>query len=309
MNKLILPVLVLALVRLSCAEVGVVVEFPNGTQHTECIDIGDGSSAYKIMKRASIETVWTDDGMWGRALCMIDDVGSDPAGTSCSDWSSYWAFSLALDRDSGWTTHSPVGSTAGDCWNRDYTTPSYDGHYCARDGDVLGYHFTDQFPSGYPRFFGFEDICGKEPKRGVVKKKQLMSSRPYWKQYAEDCGIDYTDRIPAQNLVKLCRDHKAEQLLLNNDSEMVAEDLSAEPLKRVDYDYRPKLITDLKKPFTVILTSGGGTLGGLSVSINGREYILGRDGSVSFPVERGSYRLVFSQPGFEQLKVTFRIGA
>jgi hypothetical protein len=34
----------------------------------------------------------------------------------------------------------PVGWDAGDtCWNRD--SLSYDGHYCARDGDVLGYAY------------------------------------------------------------------------------------------------------------------------------------------------------------------------
>ena len=245
MNRLFLPVLVLALAGLSCAEVGVVVELPNGSIIPRCVSVPDGSSAYRILRSTGLETEWSDDGPWGRALCKIEGVGSEPVGTACSDWNSYWAFSLSLNRSDGWTCHSPVGFTAGGCWNRDYRTPSYEGHYCARDGDVLGFHFTDNFPSGYPEFLSFADICGEKPNRGPVQKKILQSSRPFWRRYAEDCGIEYTDRIPPQNLARRCREHRAEQqkaeeFSQKNNTDIIAEGFGGSSLRGVEYDTTPK---------------------------------------------------------------------
>jgi|GEM_PF-2728404 len=143
-----------------CADVAVVVEFPDGCVRTDCVSISDGSSGYSVIQRSDFDALWSDEGPWGRGLCKINDIGTEKQGANCEWTSYYWAFSLALDGDGSWTMHSPVGHTAGDCWDRD--PASFEGHYCAQDGDVLGYEFTNEFPSGYPRFVSFDQICGSD---------------------------------------------------------------------------------------------------------------------------------------------------
>jgi len=195
--------LIILLIGCASAKVGVLVEFPGGDLYIDCVDISENSSAYSILQKTSLELDWTNDGAWGRALCKIDDTGSDPAGDSCSDWSSYWAFSLSLNKDSSWTTHAPVGFTMGGCWNRDYTTPSYDGHYCAQDGDVIGLHYTNSFPSGYPEFKSFYSICEESPPR--KDRVILRSSLKYWTEYALSCGLEFDRTTSPQNIRYLCR--------------------------------------------------------------------------------------------------------
>jgi hypothetical protein len=321
MKKLVFLLCFLALMSFASAKVGVVVEFPNGTVYTECVSVSDGKSAYDILGKSSLDSDWTDDGMWGRALCMIDGVGSEPSGDACSDWSSYWAFSLSLDGDNGWTTHSPVGFTAGGCWNRDYETPSYDGHYCAQGGDVIGFEYTDDFPSGYPKFRSFAEICPeKEKEKGPRQKQILRSSRPYWKKFAADCGIVYNESLAPQTLRRLCDEnlrainYAAEpgSALEENATNGTAASGSAESnepsLRPLAYDYKPKVIEDFNEPFRVFFSSEGFVLSGLSVIVNGRNYTTSEDGTISFGIGLGDYLVTAGYPGFENLSVIFRIG-
>lgn len=290
---------------LASANVGLLVEFPNGTVYTTCVSISDGANAYQIFKKASLDSEWSDDGQWGRALCRINGVGSDPAGAGCSDWVYYWAFSLAMDRDNDWTTHSPVGFTAGSCWNRDWTTPSFDGHYCAKDGDVLGFQYTDDFPSGYPEFMSFDEICPKN--EGRRDRVILRSSEPYWKKYAEDCNIEYAKYLAPQNLVAMCEEHKADLLLLNNTT-ISAEELSSKPKieKEIPYGYSPKIITDLSAPFSISFYLNN-TLIGITIKVNGASYTT-NNGTISFNIAHGDYLVELNVPGFKEFRKIFRIG-
>jgi hypothetical protein len=257
--------------------------------------------------------------MWGRALCKIDGIGSDPVGDACSDWSSYWAFSLSLDRDNGWTTHSPVGFTAGSCWNRDYETPSYDGHYCAQDGDVIGLHYTNAFPSGHPDFESFASICEPEEEyTGPIRKTLLMSSRPYWKEYCENCGIPYDQTMYPQNLRNLCEEKLAKMNGTSNltgnvtdainitDNETDLNITNTTPrLGKISYTYSPKEIF-AGRLFTVLFSTGGVFLTNLPVTVNGVSYTTDPYGAVSFKIESGDYLVEASYPGFENLRVIFR---
>jgi hypothetical protein len=320
MKKLILLTAIFAMLPLALADVGVIAEFPNGTVYSDCVKVSDGKNVYQILQETDLDAGWSDDGMWGRALCMINGVGSEPSGDACSDWSSYWAFSLSLDTDNDWTAHSPVGFTAGSCWNRDHETPSYDGHYCAKDGDVIGLHYTDDFPSGYPEFISFEALCAKEEKTGPIEKQLLMSSRPFWKRYCEDCGITYDETLAPQTLRRLCDEKKnqtnytTEELgLAQNDNLTGAQDSAAAvgnatKGKKINYVYKPQIIVDFSEPFRVFFNSEDYILGGLPVIVNGESYTTSPDGMISFKVDLGDYRVDICYPDFENLSVIFRIG-
>ncbi len=279
------------------ADVGLVVEFPDGSVHTECVEVSDGASAYSILKSSGLESGWSSSSEWGHALCMINGVGSAPAGDACSDWSSYWAFSLALDGDGGWTAHSPVGYDAGGCWNRDYETPSYDGHYCAQDGDVLGFHFTDEFPSGHPEFSSFGEICTKQDDAGPVRKTLLMTSRPFWKSYTGKCGIPYDETLAPQNIVRMCKDKMAQ------DAAALAA-RGCDSLKEMSYTYSPHVITMPGEIFTIRFPIPAGA----TVFVNGAELKTYEDGSVSFSVRNGEYLVELAYPCYKDFKKRFVIG-
>ena len=95
MGKTLLLAAIFAILPLALGDIGVIVEFPNGTVYSDCVGVSDGKNTYQILQATDLDAGWSDDGTWGRALCKINGVGSDPSGDACSDWSSYWAFSLS----------------------------------------------------------------------------------------------------------------------------------------------------------------------------------------------------------------------
>jgi len=304
---------ILAFASIASANVGIIVEFPNGTVYTQCVSVSDGKDTYDVLGKTELDAEWTGNGQWGRGLCMIDGVGSEPAGDACSDWNSYWAFSLALDKDGSWTTHSPVGFTMGECWNRDYETPSFDGHYCTKDGDVIGLHYTNEFPSGYPKFTSFDEICQEtDSDNGPQKKAMLMSSRPYWRAYAEGCGINFTDMVSPQELRKRCDEHQAELFALGNGSiaaEMFSEGIGeAGLIQAINFDYSPKVLNSLPALFIINFSSENEPLVNREVTVNGRILITDSSGSISFTVENGDYLVELAPTGFAPFSKIFRIG-
>ena len=129
-KALIAALLALILAATAQAErIGVVVTFPDGTTHKECIETEDNASAYEIMQQTSLPLGWSYDSTWGHGMCSINSIGCPEDNCYCS--SDYWGFYIGT----GSWHYSPVGFDAGDCWNRDWN--SWDGHYCARDGDLI----------------------------------------------------------------------------------------------------------------------------------------------------------------------------
>jgi hypothetical protein len=290
----------------NAADVGVVVEFPNGTVYTQCVEISDGESAYRLLRETELDIDWSGKGAWGRALCMINGVGDDVVGDGCDWGSDYWGFYLALDNGTSWD-YSPVGFDMGDCWNREFD--SFSGHYCAQDGDMVGFAY-----GGFgtkPDFRKFTQVCRNPKEDGnphLVKKRILMSSRPFWKNYAAECGIEYTDRLPAQNLVRRCKQKLAKEPV-NRTLELEDTEVETEEKKPIFYDYSPKKIESIGDPFTVSLSSlGGELLPNLTVFVNGFVYTTDDSGSFSFPSARGDHIITASPEGFEELRVTFRMG-
>ncbi len=135
------------------ANIGIVVEFPDSKIITECVNVPDNSDGYKLLQKTSLDIGWSEESTFGHALCEINNVGEDVKGTGCDWGSEYWAFLISGGSD--WE-YSPVGFDAGDsCWNGGLS--SYDGHYCAKDKDVLG--FAHGPWGARPDFYTYDEIC------------------------------------------------------------------------------------------------------------------------------------------------------
>jgi len=150
---LVFLILVLANVAFA-ANVGVVVKLSDSKTIIECVNVKDNSNGYTVLQKTSLDIGWSEKGEFGHALCNIDGVGDSVSGTGCK-WGpdNYWAF---LVSDGSKWEYSSVGFDAGtSCWNRDLF--SYDGHYCARDKEVIGLAYG---PYGSkPDFYTYEAIC------------------------------------------------------------------------------------------------------------------------------------------------------
>jgi len=135
-------------------KVGVILTFPDGTTQTECIDATTNQNAYEILEKTGINMEWSYHPIWGHGLCGINGFGCPADNCWCT--SDYWGFYIA---DKGSWKYSPVGFDAGDeCWNRDWN--SFDGHYCASEGDMLGLAYG---PYGTkPEKASFEDVCQQD---------------------------------------------------------------------------------------------------------------------------------------------------
>ncbi len=128
------------------AKVGLVVDFPDGSVHVECLNVGDGDNGYNVLRSADLNTRWAGPGTYGHSLCKIDDIGNTIGAGGCWDTEN-WAFWIMLSGSGSWV-EMPVGHDGGSsCWNRD--TSSWDGHYCATDGDVIGYVYGEYICVGW----------------------------------------------------------------------------------------------------------------------------------------------------------------
>lgn len=136
----------------SAVRVGVVVEFPDGTVTSECIETPAGTDGYQLMRKINLDIAWSDGGVWGHGLCGINGTGCPSDNCYCST-EEYWSFHTL---SGGTWNYMPVGWDAGDnCWNGDVN--SYVGHYCTQEGDVLGYAYG---PWGTkPAYKRFDEIC------------------------------------------------------------------------------------------------------------------------------------------------------
>ncbi|MBN1157527.1 hypothetical protein JXA85_07950 [Candidatus Woesearchaeota archaeon] len=140
--------------------VAVVVEMPDGTVNQQCVNVDDGTSAYDILAKTKNTLIWSSPSLYGHALCKVNGVGDDVAGTVCNWGNEFWSFFIY---DSGWKV-SPVGfDGTGGCWNKDYG--SFMGHYCGEHGAMIGLArvSTSTNSSIYqnePPVVEFSNICG-----------------------------------------------------------------------------------------------------------------------------------------------------
>jgi len=156
--KLILAVstlLILTAGFAAAANVALIVALPNGTTIERCINTEEGTDGYKIFQKSGIKSEWSYSAGLGHFLKSV-------AGYSGSESDGYWTFFI-YDYASGTWKTSPVGSDGGSCWNRDFS--SYSGHYCAQQGDMLGWVRTKwdmntYSPEENPPQEDFSKVCG-----------------------------------------------------------------------------------------------------------------------------------------------------
>jgi hypothetical protein len=77
----------------SAADVGIVVEFPDGSVKTDCVSVAASASGYDILQQSTFDIGWSDSGAFGRSLCKINGVGDEISGAACVwDPDLSWAF-------------------------------------------------------------------------------------------------------------------------------------------------------------------------------------------------------------------------
>jgi hypothetical protein len=150
MNRLLLLLAGLALLAAAAdaARVGVVVEFPEGGTFMKCVDAGDKADAYEILQESGAAVTWTKDAEYGHGICAILDVGCQDSGCVCR--SRHWNF--FVNRNGAWTM-SPVGYDGGSGCQE---------HYCAREGDVLGFTFSSK--GDPPGDASYRTVCPPQKK-------------------------------------------------------------------------------------------------------------------------------------------------
>jgi hypothetical protein len=132
----------------SAAKVALVVDFPDNTTYTGCLTVENGSSGFDVLNAAPVSPTWGGPHpIYGHSLCKINGFGTEANAGGCEWGAESWAYWAIKSGGSSWTS-IPVGHDGGeDCWNRDPS--SWDGHYCAVDGDVVGYVFGAYDPITY----------------------------------------------------------------------------------------------------------------------------------------------------------------
>jgi hypothetical protein len=287
MKAILTMIMVACLFGTATANVGVVVEFPDGEIYTECVDIED-ADGYEVMEASDLDLDWSHYSGMGYSLDEINGVGPyDP------ETGRYWNLYEAINSDS-WDFAS-VGVSS----------------LTFNNGDRIGWIYTT-YGSEEPKEVSFDDICvEKEDDKGPRQKKILMSSRPFWKDYCRRCGIEYNPELGPQMLRQLCHEKQSTENATNssasNDTNKTGH-IKARPTK-VSFDYSPKKIKDFRKPFTVRFFNGDMPLKNLTVMVNGEEHRTNSSGIVSFDINMGDYLVKFSNPGYELFRRIFRIGA
>ena len=249
----------------SAVNVGVVVEFPDGTIHKECVGVSEDSDGYETLERSSLDIGWSEESMFGHALCNIDGVGEDVIGTSCAWGSEYWGFFLA--DNSAWG-YMPVGFDGTDtCWNRDFS--SWEGNYCAKEGDVIGLAHGSYGTE--PTFYSFAEVC--ENKLAVKDVKIYVDDD---KNSADEDGGKIKDVLPGsildiqvkvENLFTEDEDIEIRNIKVKavieeiddgDDEEDEADEFDLDPEDEDTADLRLKVPYDVKdKNFDMTLTVEG----------------------------------------------------
>ena len=71
-------------------QVGLVIAFPDGTEHLEIVTVPTAATTFAVLQKAKI-TLASDDGGFGPGVCGINSVGC-PATNCFCDAAHYWAY-------------------------------------------------------------------------------------------------------------------------------------------------------------------------------------------------------------------------
>ncbi|MFH1641829.1 MAG: hypothetical protein ABIC04_02935 [Nanoarchaeota archaeon] len=191
--------LIICLLSAYAADVCIVAQLDSDKVVGDCVNVASNADGFTVLDKSGVDFTWSEPGEYGRALCKIEGIGDDVSGSGCSWGSDYWGFYLIMDNT--WS-YLPVGfDTPGDCWNHDLS--SFGGHYCAVDGDVIGFRYG---PFGtLPDMLNLDSIKiyvdgtkSKADENGGTIKDVLPESKLEIKVklgnlYPDDVNIDITD--------------------------------------------------------------------------------------------------------------------
>jgi len=127
-----------------------------GSADTECVEVAEGADGKEVLEATGWNLLWTPDSSFGQMICKINDIGTDVGGEFCVYSGEFWNFNVI---DKGKWGHSPIGLNGGDtCWNRDFSFSDWTQivHYCARDGDIIGFAFGS--PGAEPYMLKVADV-------------------------------------------------------------------------------------------------------------------------------------------------------
>lgn len=155
---LVLAVLFVSIISISyAANVGIIVEFQDGSIKTDCVNVEDETNGYDLLQESVFNILWSPESAFGSLICRIDGEGTDVQGNFCEYFGEFWNFNILFNEEKEWM-HSPVGHNGpGGCWNRKEN--SFSGHYCAVDEDVLGYKFGEGAEE--PPLMSYKEVCEK----------------------------------------------------------------------------------------------------------------------------------------------------
>jgi len=263
---LLILMLLMTISLVSAANVGIVIEFPDGIVHKECVGISEDNNGYQVLERSSLAVEWSEYVGWGHFICGIAGIGGTVSGGICMPDEGYWIASLPTSV--GWQ-NLPVGmDTPGEFWNRDFS--SYNGHYCAKEGDILGLIIGNlgDTPDVY---YDFLEVC--ENKLAVKDVKIYVDDD---KNSADEDGGKIKDVLPGsildiqvkvENLFTEDEDVEIRNIQVKaiieeiddgDDEEDEADDFDLDPEDEDTADLRLKVPYDVKdKNFDMTLTVEG----------------------------------------------------
>ncbi|MFH1054458.1 MAG: hypothetical protein V1744_00020 [Candidatus Altiarchaeota archaeon] len=169
-----LIILLLTLGTVQGAKIGIIVDYPDGSTHIECIEASNLTDGYNVANKMAPDITWGGPHpLYGHSLCKINGGGTEPNAGGCEWGSEYWAYWVIKEGSYSWLS-IPVGHDGGEeCWNRD--PGGWVGHYCAVDGDVIGYVYGEYDPVTYaaPKMRTketFYELCLPEGDSGKAKR-------------------------------------------------------------------------------------------------------------------------------------------
>jgi hypothetical protein len=169
----------------SAVRVAVVIDTP-GLLITKCVSTVKDANAYTVMEMTGQDISWAYFGQsLGHGMCSITGIGCPSSNCYC-DPNSYWNF-YAKESGGEWT-YSAVGFDGGN---------SCAEHYCAADGEMLGFAYGSYgtAPIGY----SFGDVCCSMPGDGapcgIISLEEVIDYINGWAQG----GADLADVIELIN--------------------------------------------------------------------------------------------------------------
>ncbi len=249
MKKIILGLIFVLLVGVvSAANVCVVVQYPDLSSDVECVDVAENANGYEVFEATSLDLLWSPKSFYGRLLCRINGVGDDVQGQYCKYSGEFWNFNIL---DNGVYKHSPVGFDGGDtCWNRDFDFSDWSliVHYCAKDGDVLGFYYG---ADGYPEMLNVKNIdfyVDGDKKTGTIKVEpdsKLEVKVELENLYSKESGIEINNVLVTATLIGIDDgediEEESDEFDLKPEKDKIAKISFDIPLEVEEDDYELKI--------------------------------------------------------------------